>query len=60
MHERQQFGQAIRLSVKAKLADMYVTMNAAKSYVYTVAKLATKAVPPATPPRILYAAERAT
>jgi isovaleryl-CoA dehydrogenase len=40
VHERQQFGQAIgRFQlVQAKLADMYVTMNAARSYVYTVAR----------------------
>src|SRR6187200_1756377 len=40
VHERKQFGQAIgRFQlVQAKLADMYVTMNAAKAYVYTVAR----------------------
>src|SRR6476469_3168703 len=40
LHQRQQFGQAIgRFQlVQAKLADMYVTMNAAKSYVYMVAR----------------------
>ena len=40
VHERQQFGQAIgRFQlVQAKLADMYVTMNAAKAYVYAVAQ----------------------
>jgi len=40
VHERQQFGQAIgRFQlVQAKLADMYVTMNAAKAYVYAVAR----------------------
>ena len=39
VHERQQFGQPIgRFQlVQAKLADMYVTMNAARSYVYMVA-----------------------
>src|SRR5262249_24517803 len=40
VHERQQFGQPIgRFQlVQGKLADMYVTMNAAKAYVYAVAK----------------------
>ena len=40
VHDRKQFGQSIgRFQlIQAKLADMYVTMNAAKSYVYAVAK----------------------
>ena len=40
VHERKQFGQPIGSFqiMQAKLADMYTTMNAAKSYVYTVAK----------------------
>src|ERR1700704_4433248 len=40
VHERQQFGQAIgRFQlVQGKLADMYVAMNAARAYVYAVAK----------------------
>jgi isovaleryl-CoA dehydrogenase len=40
MHERKQFGQPIgRFQLmQAKLADMYATMNTAKSYVYAVAK----------------------
>ena len=39
VHERQQFGKPIGSFqlVQGKLADMYVTMNAAKSYVYSVA-----------------------
>jgi isovaleryl-CoA dehydrogenase len=39
-HERKQFGQAIGefQLVQGKVADMYVTMNAAKAYVYAVAK----------------------
>lgn len=39
-HERKQFGQAIGefQLVQGKLADMYSQMNAAKSYVYNVAK----------------------
>jgi len=40
VHERKQFGQPIgRFQlIQGKLADMYVNMNAAKSYVYAVAK----------------------
>ncbi|HEY5379948.1 MAG TPA: acyl-CoA dehydrogenase family protein, partial [Pseudolabrys sp.] len=40
LHQRQQFGQAIGRfqMMQAKLADMYVTMNAAKAYVYAVAR----------------------
>jgi isovaleryl-CoA dehydrogenase len=40
VHERKQFGQAIGefQIMQAKLADMYTTMNAAKAYVYAVAK----------------------
>ena len=40
VHERKQFGKSIGefQLVQGKLADMYVTMNAAKSYVYQVAK----------------------
>ncbi|MEQ1615264.1 MAG: isovaleryl-CoA dehydrogenase [Hyphomicrobiaceae bacterium] len=40
IHERKQFGQSIGefQLVQGKVADMYVTMNACKSYVYTVAK----------------------
>ena len=40
VHDRKQFGQPIGQFqiMQAKLADMYVTMNAAKSYVYAVAK----------------------
>jgi isovaleryl-CoA dehydrogenase len=40
LHERKQFGQPIGTFqiMQAKLADMYVTMNAAKAYVYSVAK----------------------
>src|SRR3981081_2491426 len=39
VHERKQFGQPIGSFqiMQAKLADMYVTMNAAKAYVYAVA-----------------------
>ncbi len=40
VHERKQFGQAIGSFqlIQAKLADMYVTLNAARAYVYTVAR----------------------
>ncbi|HEX2215193.1 MAG TPA: acyl-CoA dehydrogenase family protein, partial [Xanthobacteraceae bacterium] len=40
VHERKQFGQPIGSFqiMQAKLADMYVTMNAAKAYVYVVAR----------------------
>src|SRR4029077_1764620 len=40
VHERKQFGQAIGefQLMQGKIADMYTTMNAAKAYVYTVAK----------------------
>ena len=40
VHERKQFGQAIGefQLMQGKLADMYTTMNAAKAYVYAVAK----------------------
>ena len=40
VHERKQFGEPIGTFqlVQAKLADMYVQMNAARAYVYTVAR----------------------
>ena len=40
VHERQQFGKPIGAFqlVQGKIADMYVTMNAAKAYVYSVAQ----------------------
>lgn len=40
VHERQQFGQAIGefQLVQAKLADMYTTFSACRSYVYAVAR----------------------
>jgi isovaleryl-CoA dehydrogenase len=40
VHERRQFGQPIGSFqlVQGKIADMYVTMNACKAYVYTVAQ----------------------
>ena len=64
VHQRQQFGQPIgRFQlVQAKLADMYVTMNAARAYVYTVAKASDKGrtTREDAAGSILYAAERAT
>src|SRR6187455_719958 len=64
IHDRQQFGQAIgRFQlVQAKLADMYVTMNAAKAYVYTVARACDegRTTREDAAGAILYAAERAT
>jgi isovaleryl-CoA dehydrogenase len=40
VHERKQFGESIGTFqlVQAKVADMYVLMNAARAYVYTVAR----------------------
>jgi isovaleryl-CoA dehydrogenase len=40
VHDRKQFGRSIGQFqiMQAKLADMYVTMNAAKAYVYAVAR----------------------
>lgn len=40
IHERKQFGQSIGefQLVQGKMADMYVSMNAARAYVYAVAK----------------------
>ena len=40
IHERRQFGKAIGefQLVQGKIADMYVTMNSCKAYVYAVAK----------------------
>jgi isovaleryl-CoA dehydrogenase len=64
VHDRQQFGQPIgRFQLmQAKLADMYVTMNAAKAYVYAVAKACDRGETTREDAAgaILYAAERAT
>jgi isovaleryl-CoA dehydrogenase len=64
VHDRQQFGQPIgRFQlVQAKLADMYVTMNAAKAYVYAVARSSDEGriTREDAAGAILYAAERAT
>ena len=64
VHERKQFGQPIGTFqlVQGKLADMYVTMNAAKAYVYAVAKACDRGQTTREDAAgaILYAAERAT
>ena len=64
VHERKQFGQAIGefQLVQGKLADMYTTMNASKSYVYAVARAcdAGKTTRKDAAGAILYAAEKAT
>jgi isovaleryl-CoA dehydrogenase len=64
VHERRQFGQAIGefQLIQAKLADMYTTMNAARAYVYTVAKSCDRGrtTRKDAAGAILYAAERAT
>ncbi|MEQ8866681.1 MAG: isovaleryl-CoA dehydrogenase, partial [Thalassobaculum sp.] len=64
VHERKQFGRSIGefQIMQGKLADMYVTMNAAKSYVYTVAKACDRGevTRKDAAGAILYAAEKAT
>ena len=64
VHERKQFGQPIGTFqlVQGKLADMYVTMNAAKAYVYAVARACDRGQTTREDAAgaILYAAERAT
>ena len=64
VHQRTQFGQPIgRFQLmQAKLADMYVTLNAAKAYVYAVAKACDRGETTREDAAgaILYAAERAT
>ena len=49
LHERKQFGQPIGefQLMQGKIADMYVTLNAARAYVYAVASPATVARRPA-------------
>ncbi|MBV1701094.1 MAG: isovaleryl-CoA dehydrogenase [Hyphomicrobiales bacterium] len=63
-HQRRQFGRAIGefQLMQGKLADMYVTMNAAKSYVYAVARACDRgeASRKDAAGAILYAAEKAT
>ncbi|MBM3568819.1 MAG: isovaleryl-CoA dehydrogenase [Alphaproteobacteria bacterium] len=64
LHERKQFGQAIGSFqlMQGKLADMYTTMNAAKAYVYAVAKACDRGrtTRKDAAGAILYASERAT
>jgi len=64
VHERTQFGQPIGefQLMQGKLADMYVTMNASKSYVYAVAKACDRGevTRKDAAGAILYAAEKAT
>jgi isovaleryl-CoA dehydrogenase len=64
VHERKQFGQSIGefQLIQGKLADMYTTMNAARAYVYTVAKACDRGQTTRKDAAgaILYAAERAT
>jgi isovaleryl-CoA dehydrogenase len=64
VHERKQFGEPIGTFqlVQGKLADMYVLMNAAKSYVYAVARACDRGETTREDAAgaILYAAEGAT
>ncbi len=64
IHERRQFGQAIGefQLMQGKIADMYVTLNATKAYVYAVAKACDRGETNRKDAAgaILYAAERAT
>ena len=64
VHERKQFGEPIGSFqiMQAKIADMYVTMNAAKSYVYAVARACDegRTTREDAAGAILYAAENAT
>src|SRR5688500_10456158 len=64
VHERKQFGQSIGefQLVQGKVADMYVELNAAKAYVYAVAKACDRGETTREDAAgaILYAAEKAT
>ncbi|MFC7398765.1 isovaleryl-CoA dehydrogenase [Chelatococcus sp. GCM10030263] len=64
VHERKQFGRPIGefQLVQGKLADMYVTTNAARAYVYAVARACDRGdtTREDAAGAILYAAERAT
>ena len=64
IHERKQFGKAIGefQLMQGKLADMYVTLSAARAYVYAVAAACDRAETTRKDAAgcILYAAERAT
>jgi isovaleryl-CoA dehydrogenase len=64
VHERKQFGKPIGefQLMQGKIADMYTVMNAAKAYVYTVAKACDRGETTRKDAAgaILYAAEKAT
>ncbi|OYY27435.1 MAG: acyl-CoA dehydrogenase, partial [Azorhizobium sp. 35-67-15] len=64
VHERKQFGQPIGTFqlMQGKLADMYVTMNAVRAYVYAVAKACDRGATTREDAAgaILFAAEKAT
>ncbi|CAN7588362.1 isovaleryl-CoA dehydrogenase [Pararhizobium sp. LjRoot255] len=64
LHERKQFGQPIGefQLMQGKIADMYVTLNAARAYVYAVASACDRGETARKDAAgcILYAAERAT
>ncbi|WP_028302389.1 isovaleryl-CoA dehydrogenase [Oceanospirillum beijerinckii] len=64
MHDRQQFGQSIGefQLVQGKVADMYTTMNACKSYLYAAAKACDRGETSRKDAAgvILYCAEKAT
>src|SRR6201981_2883357 len=64
IHDRQQFGQPIGefQLIQGKIADMYTSMNACKSYVYAVAKACDRGQTTRKDAAgaILYAAEKAT
>jgi isovaleryl-CoA dehydrogenase len=64
VHDRKQFGQPIGQFqiMQAKIADMYVGMNAAKAYVYAVARACDdgRVTREDAAGAILYAAEKAT
>ena len=64
IHERQQFGQPIGQFqlIQGKIADMYVSMNASRAYVYAVAKACDRGETTREDAAgaILYSAERAT
>jgi isovaleryl-CoA dehydrogenase len=64
LHDRKQFGQSIGefQLMQGKLADMYVTMNACKAYVYAVARACDRGqvTRKDAAGAILYAAEKAT
>src|SRR5690349_13758965 len=64
IHDRKQFGQAIGefQLIQGKIADMYTSMNACKSYVYAVARACDRGQTNRKDAAgaILYAAEKAT